>query len=300
MVTKSTLPRLGGSAARVFPNGEGVLVTGCSSGIGRAIAVHLAQRGFAVFATVRKAEDVDKLRQLNIANLLPTYPLDLSKLEHLPGIFETITEELKARGKEGLYAIVNNAGGGSVAPIELMDLDKLRIELETRILGPVALLQSFLPLIRQAHGRVVWIVTPGLIPIPFVSSIHACDFAVSCLARTLQLELKQWRIPSIRIKCGGIKTEASDRSARELEDSLQRWPKERAELYGRALQKQQEEFDVFDTKRTDPENVARIVYTALSSRKPKRSYTVGHMARAAATLELFPQSAVDWIMVKRS
>jgi NAD(P)-dependent dehydrogenase (short-subunit alcohol dehydrogenase family) len=300
MVTRSVGRLSGGSTNGVFPNGEGVLVTGCSSGIGRAIAVHLARRGFTVFATVRKVDDVDKLRQLNIANLLPTYPLDLTKLGHLPGIFETVTGELKARGKEGLYAIVNNAGGGSVAPIELMDLDKLRIEFETRILGPVALLQSFLPLIRQARGRVVWIVTPGLIPIPFVSSIHACDFAVSCLARTLQLELKQWRIPSIRIKCGGIKTAAPAKSARELEDSLQRWSRERAELYARALQKQQEEFDVFDTKRTDPEEVAGIVYSALSARKPKRSYIVGHMARAAATLELFPQSAVDWIMAKRS
>jgi NAD(P)-dependent dehydrogenase (short-subunit alcohol dehydrogenase family) len=288
------------SAGRLLANGEGVLVTGCSSGIGRAIALHLARGGFTVFATVRKAEDVGKLRQLNIPNLLPTYPLDLSKLEHLPGIFETVTGELKARGKEGLYAVVNNAGGGSVAPIELMDLDKLRIELETRILGPVALLQSFLPMIRQAHGRVVWIVTPGLIPIPFVSSIHACDFAVSCMARTLQLELKQWRIPSIRVKCGGIKTAASAKSARELEDALQRWPKERAELYARTLQKQQEEFNVFDTKRADPEAVARIVYAALSARKPKQSYIVGHMARAAAMLELFPQSSVDWIMAKRS
>jgi NAD(P)-dependent dehydrogenase (short-subunit alcohol dehydrogenase family) len=288
------------SAGRILPNGEGVLVTGCSSGIGRAIAVHLAQRGFTVFATVRKAEDVDKLRQLNVANLLPTYPLDLTKLEHLPGIVETVTGELKGMGKEGLYAIVNNAGGGSVAPIELMDLEKLRVELETRILGPVALLQSFLSLIRQAHGRVVWIVTPGLIPIPFVSSIHACDFAVNCLARTLQLELKQWRIPSIRIKCGGIKSAAPEKSARELEESLHRWPKERVELYAHTLQKQLQEFDVFDTKRTDPEEVARIVYTALSARKPKRSYIVGHMARAAATLELFPQSAVDWIMAKRA
>jgi NAD(P)-dependent dehydrogenase (short-subunit alcohol dehydrogenase family) len=300
MVTRSVARLSGGSTSRVFPNGEGVLVTGCSSGIGRAIATHLAERGFAVFATVRKAEDVDKLRQLNIANLLPTYPLDLSKLEHLPGIVETVTRELKTRGKEGLYAIVNNAGGGSVAPIELMDLDKLRIELETRILGPVALLQSFLPLIRQARGRVVWIVTPGLIPIPFVSSIHACDFAVNCLARTLRLELKQWKIPSIRIKCGGIKTEASDKSARELEDSLLRWPKERVELYARALQKQEQEFDAFDKKRTDPEEVAKLVCAALSARKPKRSYIVGHMARAVATLELFPQSAVDWIMAKRS
>jgi NAD(P)-dependent dehydrogenase (short-subunit alcohol dehydrogenase family) len=265
-----------------FPNGEGMSVTGCSSGIGRAVAVHLAQRGFTVFATVRKLDDVEKLRELKIPNLLPTYPLDLSKLDHLPGIVQTVT------------------GGGSIAPIELMDLDKFRLELETRILGPVALLQSFLPLIRQGRGRIVWIVTPGLIPIPYVSSIHACDFAVNCLARAHQLELKQWRIPSIQIRCGGIKTAAPGESTRELEESLRQWPKERVGVYAHALQKEQEEFAVFDTKRTDPEEVAKVVHTALCAGKPKRTYKVGYMARAAAMLELLPQSAVDQIMAKRT
>jgi NADPH:quinone reductase-like Zn-dependent oxidoreductase len=127
------------------PNGKGVLITGCSSGIGRAIAVHLAKKGFIVFATVRKEADVESLHNLNEPNLIPTYPLELTKLEHIPDVVETVKRELSLRGKEGLYAIINNAGGGFIAPVELMDLEMFRIELETRILGLVALAQAFLP-----------------------------------------------------------------------------------------------------------------------------------------------------------
>lgn len=99
-----------------FPNGEGILVTGCSSGIGRTVAFHLARRGFTVFATVRKQTDADQLRQLNEPNLVPVCPLDLTNHDHIPPILDFVTRELQARGKKGLYAIVSNAGAGGIAP----------------------------------------------------------------------------------------------------------------------------------------------------------------------------------------
>jgi len=288
------------SARQPFPKGEGVLVTGSSSGIGHEVAEYLAERGFTVFASVRKEQDAERLRSLGQPNLVPVCPLDLTRLDHIPPVVEAITQELDHRGQNGLYAIVNNAGGGSQAPIELLDLAKFRSELEARILGPVALLQSFLPLIRAAHGRILWIATPALLPIPYVASIHACDFAVNCMARTLELELMPWRIPSISIRCGGIDTAAPGKTARELEAALQAWPRERLDLYARALQKEQEELSAFDRGRTNPREVAKVVFAALSARKPKRRYYIGHMAALAAFLELFPQPVVDWIMAKRA
>lgn len=279
--------------------GAGVLVTGCSSGIGRAIAVHLARRAFTVFATVRKEVDADNLRQLNEPNLIPTYPLDLAKPEHIPGVVETVMRELNARSKDGLYAIVNNAGGGSIAPIELMDMGKFRTEVEARLLGPAALLQAFLPMIRKAHGRILWIVTPALIPIPYVSSIHACDFAVNCIARTLQIELKQWNIPNVLIRCGAINTPAPGRTAAELAEAFNQWPRERFDLYAQTLEKEHKDLSSLDAKRTDPEEVAKVVYTALSARKPKRRYRVGYLSGLAAMVEYLPQPLVDTIMERR-
>jgi NAD(P)-dependent dehydrogenase (short-subunit alcohol dehydrogenase family) len=287
------------SPIQQLPNGEGVLITGCSSGIGRATAIHLAQRGFTVFATVRKEIDAENLRSLNESHLVPIYPLDLTRLEQVPNVVETVTDELKHRGKEGLYALINNAGGGFVAPIELMDLNKFRTELETRILGSVAMVQAFLPLIRQAGGRIVWIVTPAIIPTPYVASIHACDFAVNCIARTLQIELMPWKIPSIMIRCGGIKTPAVSRSAAELEASFEKWPRERLELYEQAIRCWQEDMAAFDAKRTDPEEVAKVIFKALCAKKPKRRYSIGHMSGAAAILESLPQPVVDSILAKR-
>lgn len=180
-----------------------------------------------------------------------------------------------------------------------MDLDKFRIELQARVLGSTAMAQAFLPLIRQAGGRIVWIVTPATIPTPYVTNIHACDFAVNCIARTLDIELKPWRIPNIMIRCGGIKTATGLRTTVELEASFQTWPRQRLLLYEQVLRQWGKEMAEFDAKRTEPEQVARVVLEALRAKQPKRRYSIGHMAGAAAFLESLPQPIADWILMKR-
>ncbi len=282
------------------PTGEGVVVTGCSSGIGRAVALHLAESGFTTFATVRRERDADNLHQLRNPNLVPLYPLDLTRLTDIPPVVDFVTRELQRRGQTGLYAIVNNAGGGSIAPIELLDVDKFHREAGTRLIGPVTLLQALLPLIRQVQGRIVWIVTPALLPIRYVSSIHAYDFAVNCLARTLQLELAPWKIPSIQIRCGGIQTAAPAKSAQELVESFKNWPQERFELYAPSLEKEQAALAKFDEKRTDPRGVAKVVQQALCASKPKRRYQIGYMAGVATLAEYLPQPLLDFVMSKRA
>jgi NAD(P)-dependent dehydrogenase (short-subunit alcohol dehydrogenase family) len=285
---------------QIKTNGKSMLVTGCSSGIGRATAIYLAHSGFTVFATVRREADAEALRQLGEANLIPTCPLDLSRPEQIPAVVELVKGEVGRRNIQGLHAIVNNAGGGGVSPIELLDINLFRTELETRLLGPLALLQAFLPLIRAAHGRVVWITTPGLMPIPYVSSIHAPDYAVNCLARTLNLELKKWSIPSIMVRCGTIQTAAPGRTARELQEALRTWSPEQLALYQDILKAQQAELNRMDEKRTPPEEVARVVCDAVSAERPRTRYQVGRLSRMAAVLELLPQTMVDSIMARRS
>lgn len=235
---------------------------------------------------------------------MPTSPLDLTKLEQLPPVLDFVTRELQKQSMQidaptGLYAIVNNAGSGSIAPLELIDLNKFRTELETRILGPVALAQAFLPMIRQSRGRILWIMTPSLMPIPFVSSIHACDFAVNCIVRTLQMELTPWRIPNIMIRCGCIQSAAPEKSNRELLAAFKQWPAEKLALYARTLEKEQKELSKFDHKRTDPTEVAQLVYRVLCAKKPKPRYRIGYMSGMAAFCELLPQPILDAIMQVR-
>jgi NAD(P)-dependent dehydrogenase (short-subunit alcohol dehydrogenase family) len=282
-----------------MPDGAAVLITGCSTGIGRSVAVYLAEQGFTVFAGVRKDRDAETLRQLGLANLVPIQPLDLTDSEHIREAVREVGTEIRSRALPGLFALIHNAGGGSIAPVELIELKRLRRDLETRVLGSIDLVQKSLPLIRKAGGRIIWIMTPGLIPTPFVASIHACDYAVNCLARTLDIELKPWKIRQIMVRCGGIKTQAVARSAAELEESFQTWPRDGFSLYQNMLLRWKEDMKKFDAKRTDPREVARVVLKALCAAKPKRRYSVGYMAGAAAFLERLPQTWADFILKKR-
>ena len=290
-----TVPRIYGFR----PAGEGVLITGCSSDIGRQAALALAGRGFTVFATVRKETDAESLRGLNMPGLVPVCPVDLADQEDASQAAAFVAHEVARRGMNGLYALVNNAGAGRPMPVELLPLAEFHTELRARVLGSVALVQGVLPLLRRAGGRIVWIMTPALLPTPYVAGIHACDFAVNCIARTLDLELKPWRIPNIMIRCGGIKTPAGLRTVPDVEAVLRDSLPDRVALYDGALRKWAKDMAVFDEKRTDAGKVAEVVVRALTASKPKRRYSVGHMAKAAAFLESLPQPVADWVLRKR-
>ena len=286
-------------------SGAAVLITGCSSGIGRVAALRLARAGFVVFATVRRDEQAAELRALGEPGLVPVAPLDLTRTHQIRAAVRTVAEEISRRRLPGLFALINNAGGGGVAPVELLDLGVLRAELATRVVGALALVQACLPMLREAAGaggapgRILWITTPAVIPTPYVAAIHACDFAVNCLARTLEIELKRWRIPNVMIRCGGIRTERGLRTPAEVEEGLGTWPRDRAVLYDDALRRWGGEMAAFDAKRTDPAVVARAIERALRARRPRRRYAVGHMARAAALLEALPQGLADAILKSR-
>jgi NAD(P)-dependent dehydrogenase (short-subunit alcohol dehydrogenase family) len=282
------------------PSGESVLITGCSSGIGLATALYLASHGFHVLAAVRREPDAERLRGFHLSNLEPVCPLDLADPAQIAAASAAIKESLSRKGRDRLYAVINNAGGGFIAPVELMDLGRFRTEIETRVIGPMALLQSLLPLVRRARGgRILWIATPALVAIPYVASIHAGEFAMNCIAQSLHLELSPWRIPNILIGCGGIRTAAPGRTKSELAASLRSWPRETSDLYAKSLQKLQDQFEQFDQRRTEPEAVARTVYAALTAGKPKRKYLVGHLAGWMNLVRLFPQSIVDTVFAKR-
>lgn len=278
--------------------GRAVVVTGCSSGIGRAVAIRLARAGYSVFATVRREEHRRELEGLGLPGLVVLCPVDLASEEEISAATARLGEALEASGAH-LYAIVNNAGGGGPAPVELVDTAVMRTETLARIVGPIALLKGTLPLLRRGGGRVVWITTPALIPTPYVASIHACDFAVNCLARTLDIELARWRIPNVMVRCGGIKTRAGMRTTADVDELLRRASPEQRELYGAALAKWGREMGEFDRRRSEPELVAERVLRALDAPRPKGRYPVGHMARFASVLEALPQGLADSILRRR-
>lgn len=276
-----------------------VLVTGASSGIGQATALYLARQGYTVLATVRKQTDMERLNSYGLINLQLLCPLDLTNQEQIRSIASIVKGKISNNELPPLYAMINVAGGGQIAPIELMDIGAYRDELEKRLVGPVALLQELLPFLRFTRGRVVWISTPGLLPVPYVADIHAADFAVNYLARTLNVELRPDGIRNILIRCGGIKTSSPERTEERLAFLLNDWPKDIVSVYKERLIKLQNGLSRFNSKRTEPEEVAKVISKALISKRTKVRYQVGYMSGIGSFMEMLPQAWVDFIMGKR-
>lgn len=280
-------------------NNKSVLVTGASSGIGNAIAIHLAKQGYCVLATVRKENDAEKLNELGLNNLNPIFPLDFTKQDQIFDGAKSIIGKIQSNDFPPLYSTIFVAGGGHIAPIELMDINNFRDELEKRLVGTVSLLQKFIPLLRKTKGRVLWISTPGLFPVPYVADIHTPDFAVNYLARTLNLELKQDGIKNILIRCGGIDTPSPKRTEQNIINQIKGFPEDIIDIYRSRLTKTENDLKKFGTKRTHPDKVAQLIAKVLISKNPRVRYQVGHMSKMGAFLEKFPQSWVDKIMMKR-
>ncbi|HUX38012.1 MAG TPA: SDR family NAD(P)-dependent oxidoreductase [Rectinemataceae bacterium] len=276
----------------------GVMVTGISSGIGRAIALELVEKGWLVFGTVRKEADRKELLDLDLPNLVPLL-YELNDRERLPKLVESVETELARRGETGLFALINNAGGSMVGPIELADTEELSRQFDARVTGSIALVQAFLPAIRRGRGRILWIATPGLMPTPWVAGIHAADFAVNCLARTLAIELGREGPPVVLVRCGGIKTRAGLATRRDLEAGLAKAAPERRALYEARLADWIGSMEEFDTKRSEAGLVGALVARILREPRPKARYRVGHLAAAAALLESLPQVVTDRILAAR-
>lgn len=265
---------------------KSVLVTGASSGIGNAIALHLANIGYTVIASVRKESDAEKLNSLHLKNLVPVCPLDLTSQDDIRSAVQTISQKINEKEIPPLHAMVLVAGGGTISPIELMDINAFRSELEKRLVGNITLLQGLLSELRKTKGCILWIATPGLFPVPYVADIHAPDFAVNYLARTLNLELLPDSIKNILIRCGGIGTPAPERTEKYIVERLSKSNPDRIGIYAERLRLLEQNLQKFAKKRTPPEKVAELIAKVLVRTKPKIRYNIGYMYVSAAQVHL--------------
>src|SRR5437879_11065324 len=186
---------------RRFPgvNG-GVVVTGASTGIGAAIARHLAGRGLRVFGTVRRAEDEIALTRDGVTALRMDVT-DTASITRVRGEVE------RALGTTPLIALVNNAGIPAAGPLELFPLDELRRVLEVNLIGVVAVTQAFLPLLKVSRGRIVNMSSvAGRGALPFVGPYTASKFALEAISDSLRRELLPFGVRVIVIEPGSFKT----------------------------------------------------------------------------------------------
>jgi NAD(P)-dependent dehydrogenase (short-subunit alcohol dehydrogenase family) len=259
-----------------------VVVTGASTGIGRATALLLDGRGYRVFAGVRKEADADELRKRGSDQLTPV-TLDVTKADQIDSVREQVAE---AVGKGGLVGLVNNAGVGGGGPIEFMPLDELRGTLEVNLIGQVAVTQAFIPLIRRAKGTIVFIASiGGRVASAFMSPYNTSKFAVEALGESLRHELRPWEIDVVVVEPGSIDTEIWAKGNEQVRERVDELPEDARRLYGRQLSRFGEVLNETASRGIPPEKVAEVIHKAIASDNPRHRYLVGTDAKIAGRLK---------------
>jgi NAD(P)-dependent dehydrogenase (short-subunit alcohol dehydrogenase family) len=259
-----------------------VVVTGASTGIGRATALLLDESGYRVFAGVRKEADADELRRRGTDRLAPVM-LDVTKADQI----ESVREEVGASvGHGGLAGIVNNAGVGGGGPIEFMPLDELRSTLEVNLIGQVAVTQPFIPLIRKAKGTIVFIASiGGRVASPFMSPYNTSKFGIEAVGESLRHELRPWEIDVVVVEPGSIDTEIWAKGNEQIRERVEELPEDARRLYGRQLGRFAEAVNETASRGIPPEKVAEVIHKAIASDNPRHRYLVGTDAKIAARLK---------------
>jgi NAD(P)-dependent dehydrogenase (short-subunit alcohol dehydrogenase family) len=259
-----------------------VVITGASTGIGRATALLLDKKGYRVFAGVRKQADATSLEEEGSERLTPII-IDVTKKRSITTARQKVQ---RAVGDDGLVGLVNNAGVGGGGPVEFMPLADFRKTLEVNLVGQIAVTQSFLPLIRKAQGTIVFMASiGGRIGNPFMSPYSASKFGIEGLGESLRGELLPWNIDVAVIEPGSIDTEIWGKGAETAAAQASKMPEEAQRLYGRQLSRFGELITETASRGIAPEKVARVVHKAIRSNKPKHRYLVGTDAKVAARLK---------------
>jgi NAD(P)-dependent dehydrogenase (short-subunit alcohol dehydrogenase family) len=259
-----------------------VLVTGTSSGIGRATALLLDAQGYRVFAGVRKEADGRELSQACSDRLTPV-TIDVTDAGHIESAREQLAE---AVGDEGLVGLVNNAGVGGGGPIEFMPLDELRRTIEINLIGQVAVTQACIPLLRRAKGTIVFIASiGGRVASPFMSPYNTSKFAIEALGESLRHELRPWDIDVTVVEPGSIDTEIWSKGNEQIRERLDDMPEDARRLYGRQITRFGEVLNETASRGIPAEKVAEVVHKAIASDNPKHRYLVGTDAKIGARLK---------------
>ena len=252
-------------------------MTGASSGIGEACALHLAALRFRVFGGVRRNEDAERLRAQRIEPL----QLDVTEPEQIAAAASAVGDEV--------FGLVNNAGVAVAAPLELVPLDELRRQLEVNVVGQVAVTQAFLPALRRQRGRIVLMGSiGGKSALPFLGPYASSKFALEAIADSLRVELRPFGVSVSIVEPGSIKTPIWTKGSARAEELRGRFAPEQQELYAGAIAQFRKVAVARGLAGVGPEEVAKAVEHALTAERPKPRYLVGKDARLRRRVERLP------------
>ena len=267
-----------------------VVVTGASSGIGRATALRLAAAGYRVFAGVRRDQDADRLLADAHGEVVPVR-LDVTDSGQVAAVADRVATELSGTG---LHGVVNNAGATLLGPWERVRLAELRRLLEVNVVGQVAMIQAFLPLLRRGRGRVVNIGSMGgRVAGPIFGPYAATKFALEGASDALRREVRAQGVRVVVVEPGAVATPIWGKASLELD------PTGPDDVYGDLLAGVRHGIVERSAQHgVSPDVVARVVQQALTVSRPRTRYLVGWDAKARVRLaRLLPDRFVDSILV---
>jgi NAD(P)-dependent dehydrogenase (short-subunit alcohol dehydrogenase family) len=273
-----------------------VLITGASTGIGRATALRLATDGWTVLAGVRKSADGQMLtasagERGGGERILPLQ-LDITDPVQIEAAVERVNEIAPA----GLDALVNNAGGAVGGPLELISLEDLRRQFEVNFFGHVAVTQALLGALRRARGRIVLVSSVGgLVTTPFLSPYHASKYALEAVGNALRTELARSGIQVALIEPGSVATPIWEKNSGQVDDFA--IPEGLREQYGHVPAAMAKALQRTARRGIPPERVARTIARALAARRMRARYLLGRDAHAMAwASRLLPDLVFDRVL----
>jgi NAD(P)-dependent dehydrogenase (short-subunit alcohol dehydrogenase family) len=273
---------------------KAALVTGASSGIGRATVRRLDAAGWKVFAGVRKEEDAAALREESSARL---EPLMLDVLD--PDAIAAAAERIGAEAG-GLDGLVDNAGAAVAGPLEALPIEDFRRQVELNLTAQLAVTQAMLPAIRTARGRIVLISSMGgRVALPLTGAYHAAKFGLEGLGDSLRQELAPWGIKVVLVEPGSIDTPIWSTGEKDADRIFDAAPPRMRDLYGGMVERYRQVVKDTAERGVPPEKVAAKIEHALTTSRPRARYLVGMDAQVMARLKpILPTPVFDALIAR--
>jgi NAD(P)-dependent dehydrogenase (short-subunit alcohol dehydrogenase family) len=276
-----------------------ILVTGASTGIGKASVLALLGEGFRVFAAVRNehaAADLGRAVPAGAEGRLETLELDVTNTEQIRAAVARITP---AVGGAGLWGLFNNAGVAVSGPLECLPIDDLRRQLEVNVVGQVAVTQAFLPLLRSARGRILSTGSiAGFFAAPALGAYSMSKHAMEAFSDALRRELRPWGIEVSLLEPGAIATEIWQKGASDFDGIMRDPPSGLVENYGGLVDALRKAAANSARHASPTEFVTRDVVHAFTATRPRTRYRMGKDSTSRKLISRLPDRWADAVVAK--